>query len=58
MELIRHGNLGSIDSLALPFHYFYSMQNMPETIVLHDATNLESWVDQTKKAQNLVIQKL
>jgi len=36
------------DVALLNHRYFYSMQNLPETICLHDAHNLSSWVPQTK----------
>lgn len=43
------------DVVLLNHRYFYGMQNAPETVVLHDAHNLESWVAETKKAQNRMI---
>jgi hypothetical protein len=46
-----------MDVMLLKHHYFYAMQNLPETICLHDHHNLESWVVETRRAQNLVIQK-
>lgn len=46
-----------MDVMLLKHHYFYAMQNLPETICLHDHHNLESWVTETRRAQNLVIQK-
>lgn len=39
------------DVVLLNYRYFYAMQNLPETIVLHDATNLESWVRETRDSQ-------
>jgi hypothetical protein len=39
------------DVVLLNHRYFYSMQNLPETIVLHDNQNLESWVKETRAAQ-------
>lgn len=51
IQILRHQNLGVIDTLPLPHHYFYSMQNLPETIVLHDNQNLESWVKETRESQ-------
>lgn len=39
------------DVALLGHRYFYSMQNLPETIVLHDNQNLASWVEQTKAEQ-------
>lgn len=51
IQILRYQNLGVIDSIPIPHHYFYSMQNLPETIVLHDNQNLESWVKETREAQ-------
>lgn len=39
------------DVVLLNHRYFYSMQNLPETIVLHDNQNLESWVKETRESQ-------
>lgn len=39
------------DVVLLNHRYFYSMQNVPEAICLHDAHNLASWVAQTKAEQ-------
>ena len=36
------------DVVLLNHRYFYSTQNLPETIVLHDSHNLASWCEQTK----------
>ncbi len=48
VEIIRNCHT---DVALLNHRYFYSMQNMPETIVLHDHHNLESWVKETRMAQ-------
>jgi len=39
------------DVVLLNHRYFYSLANVPEAIVLHDAHNLASWVAQTKDEQ-------
>lgn len=39
------------DVVMLGYRYFYSMENLPETIVLHDHQNLESWVRETRDSQ-------
>jgi hypothetical protein len=39
------------DVVLLNYRYFYSMTNVPESICLHDAHNLSSWVEQTKAEQ-------
>lgn len=36
------------DVLLLNHRYFYSTQPYPETVVLHDAHNLQSWVEQSR----------
>jgi hypothetical protein len=41
------------DVALLNYRYFYSMQETPETVVLHDAQNLSSWVPETRKAHIL-----
>lgn len=51
VEILRHHNLGMLDAVSLPYHYFYNTQMTPETIVLHDNQNLASWVAQTKAEQ-------
>lgn len=43
------------DVALLNHRYFYSTQNLPETIVLHDAHNLASWVKQTRESQTRMI---
>lgn len=43
------------DVVLLNHRYFYGMQNAPETICLHDAHNLASWVQQTKNSQTKMI---
>lgn len=48
VEIIRNCHS---DVVLLNHRYFYSMQNLPETIVLHDNQNLESWVKETREAQ-------
>lgn len=48
VEIIRNCHS---DVVLLNHRYFYAMQNMPETVCLHDAHNLESWVQQTKREQ-------
>lgn len=45
VEILR--NIHS-DVVMLNHRYFYATQNLPETICLHDAHNLASWVQQTK----------
>lgn len=39
------------DVAILNYRYFYGTQFLPETICLHDAHNLASWVNQTKSEQ-------
>lgn len=39
------------DVVLLGYRYFYSMENLPEAIVLHDHQNLESWVKETRDSQ-------
>jgi hypothetical protein len=48
VEIIRNCHS---DVVLLNHRYFYSMQNVPETIVLHDNQNLESWVKETRESQ-------
>lgn len=48
VEIIRNCHS---DVVLLNHRYFYSMHNLPETIVLHDNQNLESWVKETREAQ-------
>jgi hypothetical protein len=48
VEIIRNCHS---DVVLLNHRYFYSMQNLPETIVLHDNQNLESWVKETRESQ-------
>lgn len=43
------------DVALLNHRYFYSTQNLPETIVLHDNQNLASWVKQTRESQTRMI---
>lgn len=43
------------DVTLLNHRYFYSTQNLPETIVLHDSQNLASWVKQTRESQARMI---
>lgn len=35
----------SYDTLLLNYRYIYALESFPETIVLHDGTNLGSWVN-------------
>lgn len=39
------------DVVLLNYRYFYAMQASPETVCLHDASNLASWVEETRVAQ-------
>lgn len=43
------------DVVLLNSRYFYAMQNLPETVCLHDAHNLETWVTETRNAQAKMI---
>lgn len=43
------------DVVLLNYRYFYATQNLPETICLHDAHNLASWVKQTREEQTRMI---
>lgn len=43
------------DVALLNHRYFYSTQNLPETIVLHDAHNLASWCEETRRSQTRMI---
>lgn len=43
------------DVVLLNYRYFYAMQMFPETIVLHDAHNLGSWVKETRDSQTRMI---
>lgn len=37
------------DTCNLNYRYFYALKSEPETLVLHDATNLASWCDEHKQ---------
>lgn len=39
------------DVVLLNYRYFYGMEMSPETIVMHDNHNLESWVKETRESQ-------
>lgn len=43
------------DVVMLGHKYFYSMQALPETVVLHDHHNLESWLKETRASQARMI---
>ncbi len=43
------------DVVLLNHRYFYSTALLPETVVLHDAHNLASWVADTRKSQARMI---
>jgi len=52
VEIIRNCHS---DVVLLNHRYFYSMQNLPETVCLHDAHNLETWVKETRESQARMI---